>query len=72
MQSHSRSHQVDLWGLGILCYEFLVGKPPFEAPKYSETYKRITSIDLHFPSHVSAGAQLFISKVSRQFMTCVV
>jgi aurora kinase A len=58
-----RHFQVDLWGLGVLCYEFLVGKPPFEAQKYSETYKRITSIDLHFPAFVSAGAQSFISKV---------
>jgi hypothetical protein len=55
--------QVDLWGLGILCYEFLVGKPPFEAQKYSETYKRITSIDLHFPAHVCEPARAFISKV---------
>jgi aurora kinase A len=57
------SPQVDVWGLGILCYEFLVGKPPFEAQKYSETYKRITSIDLHFPAHVSEGARVFITKV---------
>ena len=46
-----------------MTYEFLVGKPPFEAQKYSETYKRITSVDLHFPSHVSEGARSFISKV---------
>jgi len=24
-------NKVDIWGLGILCYEFICGYPPFEA-----------------------------------------
>lgn len=31
---------VDVWSLGILCFEFLFGTPPFEAKKHSDTYKR--------------------------------
>jgi serine/threonine protein kinase len=31
---------VDVWSLGILCFEFLYGTPPFEAKKHSDTYKR--------------------------------
>lgn len=45
--------QVDLWSLGVLCYEFLFGGPPFEAQGHSETYKRILRVDLHFPAHPS-------------------
>ena len=41
--------QVDLWALGVLCYEFLVGKPPFEAEGNHETYRRITKVDLPRP-----------------------
>ena len=36
--------QVDLWSLGVLTYEFLVGKPPFEAESNNDTYRRITKV----------------------------
>lgn len=41
------SAQVDLWGLGVLCYEFLVGNPPFEATTQRETYERICRVPQH-------------------------
>ena len=58
---------VDLWSLGVLCYEFLVGKPPFEAEGHTETYRRISRVDLKFPHHVSEGARDLISKVMYDF-----
>ena len=47
--------KVDLWSLGVLCYEFLCGKPPFETASHQATYQRIMRVDLEFPSHVSLG-----------------
>ncbi|XP_029387849.1 aurora kinase C isoform X2 [Mus pahari] len=35
---------VDLWCIGVLCYELLVGKPPFESSTSSETYRRIRKL----------------------------
>ena len=47
--------KVDLWSLGVLCYEFLAGKPPFETESHQETYKRILNVDIRWPSHFSSG-----------------
>ena len=30
--------------LGVLCYEFIVGKPPFESQGHTETYRRIAKV----------------------------
>lgn len=57
---------VDLWSLGVLCYELLVGKPPFETESNSETYRRITRVDIRYPSYVSDGAKDLIGSVSVQ------
>ena len=41
---------VDLWCLGVLCYEFLIGTPPFEARDTVATYDRIRRVDIQFPA----------------------
>ena len=55
--------KVDLWSLGVLCYEFLVGEPPFDAPGKKATFKRISRVDLNFPAYVSAGARDLITRL---------
>lgn len=60
-QAHDKS--VDIWSLGVLCYEFLVGSPPFEAQGHSETYRRIAKVDLKFPAFMSGPAKELISKL---------
>jgi len=53
----------DVWGLGVLAYEFLVGSPPFEAEGHRATYRRIAAVDLRFPVFVSERAQDLIRKL---------
>jgi aurora kinase A len=55
---------VDYWSVGVLCYEFLVGKPPFEAKTQDETYQRITTVTYVFPTAISAQAKDLIQKVT--------
>jgi len=69
VQGKPHDEKVDLWSLGVLCYECLVGKPPFEAATYEETYRRIGRAEYSFPSHVSDGARDLIHGVST--MACV-
>lgn len=56
-------HYVDNWCLGILCYEFLHGYPPFEGKSQEDTYKRIRTLDMHFSDFISSGARDLISNL---------
>ncbi|KAI9253722.1 kinase-like domain-containing protein [Helicostylum pulchrum] len=63
-RSHDKS--VDLWSLGVLLYELIVGDPPFESDGEEEiTYTRIMKVDLHIPKFVSKDAADLITKLLR-------
>jgi len=63
IEKKSYDSTVDLWTLGVLCYEFLDGNPPFSSNNTTETYKRILSIDLTFACHISPEARDFMKKL---------
>ena len=56
-QGREHDNSTDIWSLGVLAYEFLVGVPPFEAEGHSATYRRISRVDLRWPSHVVSARQ---------------
>nr|XP_056719615.1 aurora kinase B [Euleptes europaea] len=66
IEGKPHDEKVDLWCIGILCYEFLVGHPPFESVSHTDTYRRILAVDLKFPPFVSEGARDLISKLLRR------
>jgi len=59
----NHDNSVDLWCLGILCYEFCVGKPPFESKTKEKTWRKIRNLDLSFPTYLSLEAKDFIRKL---------
>ncbi|KAF3991259.1 hypothetical protein FT663_01716 [Candidozyma haemuli var. vulneris] len=63
VESRSHDFAVDIWSLGILTYEFLVGRPPFEDDDKGTTYKRIARVDLKIPSFLSEEAADFITQL---------
>uniref|UniRef100_A0A8C8W8B9 non-specific serine/threonine protein kinase n=1 Tax=Peromyscus maniculatus bairdii TaxID=230844 RepID=A0A8C8W8B9_PERMB len=63
IEGRMHDEKVDLWSLGVLCYEFLVGMPPFEAHTHQETYRRISRVEFTFPDFVTEGARDLISRL---------
>lgn len=63
VESKEHDYTVDIWLLGILCYEFLVGRPPFEEVDKNATYKRIARVDVQIPSFVEADAADLIHRL---------
>lgn len=57
------TEKVDLWSLGVLTYEFLVGEAPFEDQPVI-TQRRIARGDMTVPSFVSPEAKDLIKRVS--------
>lgn len=62
-QDNYYSEKVDLWSLGVLTYEFLVGEAPFEDTPVM-TQRRIARADMSVPSFVSPEAKDLIKRVS--------
>ncbi|KFQ26829.1 Aurora kinase A, partial [Merops nubicus] len=51
IEGRTHDEKVDIWSLGVLCYEFL------------ETYRAISRVEFRFPPFVTEGARDLISKL---------
>ncbi|XP_076063020.1 uncharacterized protein LOC143038041 isoform X2 [Oratosquilla oratoria] len=63
VQGKTYDEKVDIWSIGVLLYEFLVGKPSFESQTQKETFRRIAKVDLRFPAHFPEGAKELVCQL---------
>ncbi|CAL8402885.1 unnamed protein product [Arctogadus glacialis] len=65
IEGRTHDEKVDLWSLGVLCYEFLVGKPPFETKSHEETYRKICRVEYTYPAvaNICADAKDLIGRL---------
>ncbi|EEZ98528.1 Serine/threonine-protein kinase PLK4-like Protein [Tribolium castaneum] len=59
----SHGLEADVWGLGCLLYNLLVGSPPFDTHGVKNTLNRIVSANFHLPSHLSPEAKDLINSL---------
>jgi len=60
VEGKTHDDKVDLWCTGVLLYEFLCGKPPFESKSQNDTYRLICGVIIKFPEFVTEGAKELI------------
>ncbi|KAG8745843.1 spindle assembly checkpoint kinase [Ceratobasidium sp. 414] len=64
VEGRPHTEKVDYWALGVLMFEFLVGKPPFEDMSGQRaTYSKISSVNFKIPPHISRQAADLIRKL---------
>jgi len=63
VENKFHNQNVDLWCLGVLTYEFCVGRPPFESETHKSTYTKIKNVELEFPYYLSSEVRDLISKL---------
>ena len=57
------SYPIDIWALGVLCYEMILGATPFFDENRSKMFSNIVSAEPYFPPQLDRRIADFISKL---------
>lgn len=66
--SSGHSHAVDWWTLGVLTFELMVGKPPFESAQPMQIYQKVNKgiSKVNFPSKCKGNLEDFVKKLCQK------
>ncbi|CAK78324.1 unnamed protein product (macronuclear) [Paramecium tetraurelia] len=56
-------NRVDVWTIGVLAYELVVGRPPFESHNENDTKRKIQHLQYQFPQWSSSDFQNFVKGI---------
>lgn len=62
-EKRSYSYEVDIWSIGVIAYNLLIGKNPYDGMNVNHTYNNIRQNNLTFPVEanlISHQARIFI------------
>lgn len=62
-QGISYTEKCDNWAIGVLAYELLVGKSPFETSNQVETLENIKKGRVYYPTFLSYQSKNFIKNL---------
>jgi len=66
IQGKGHDHTLDIWSAGVLLYEMVVGRPPFQSTNHAQLISKILTLDLRFPPFASAQVQDLIRNLLRR------
>ena len=56
-QSFGYDEKADIWSLGTICYQLLIGTPPFDATSYDELIFKITNGNYNIPKDLNLSKE---------------
>jgi len=66
VQGERYDDRTDNWSIGILTFEFLTGRPPFEKSSKIDTLNSIMASEITLPEYISPEAADFIQQLLHQ------
>merc|ERR1712083_460155 len=66
IRGEGHNESLDMWEMGVLLYEMVIGKSPFGASTQEKTCRLILQVDLRFPQGIDPDAKDLVIKLCRR------